>query len=146
MSLPDRSKVPPAHADRKYELRISRLTVEKLGVKLYDRVSAVVAELIANGYDADAEEVKVRLPLSTLLATKQKEGPPKDHGYLVEVEDNGHGMTHDEAIDFYLNVGRDRRSEAGGKFALSREKQRHVMGRKGIGKLAPFGVCRVIEV
>lgn len=44
-----------------YELRISRLTVDKLGVKLYDKASAVVAELIANGYDADAETVTVRI-------------------------------------------------------------------------------------
>lgn len=140
----------PTNADaghqRPYELRISRLTVEKLGVKLYDRVSAVVAELIANSYDADAEEVHVRLPLSTLLATKQKQGPPKDHDYVIEVEDNGHGMTRDEAIDFYLNVGRDRRKEDEGKYARSRHKQRHVMGRKGIGKLAPFAVCKIIEV
>ena len=28
-----------------YTMRISRLTVDKLGVKLYDRVSAVIAEL-----------------------------------------------------------------------------------------------------
>jgi hypothetical protein len=146
--MPPVSQAPDVKAvePRPYELRISRLTVEKLGVKLYDRASAVVAELIANSYDADADAVTVRLPLSTLLATKQKQGPPNDHGYVVEVEDNGHGMTHDEAIDFYLNVGRDRRAEAGGKFALSRKKQRHVMGRKGIGKLAPFGVCRIIEV
>jgi len=34
---------------RPYELRISRLTIDKLGVKLYDKVSAVVAELIATG-------------------------------------------------------------------------------------------------
>src|ERR1017187_5708499 len=103
MSLPNQPEAPPVAVDRKYELRISRLTVEKLGVKLYDRASAVVAELIANSYDADADAVTVRLPLSTLLATKQKQGPPNDHGYVVEVDDNGHGMTHDEAIDFYLN-------------------------------------------
>lgn len=29
-------------------MTISRLTVDKLGVKLYDRVSAVIAEIIAN--------------------------------------------------------------------------------------------------
>jgi hypothetical protein len=129
--------------ERPYQLRISRLTVEKLGVKLYERVSAVVAELIANSYDADAEEVTVRLPLSTLLATKQKSGPPQDQGYIIEVEDKGHGMTRDEAIDYFLTVGRDRRYEG---FAISREKSRHVMGRKGIGKLAPFGICKIIEV
>ena len=42
-------------ADR-YTMRISSLTADKLGVKLYDRVSAVLAELIANSYDADAED------------------------------------------------------------------------------------------
>ena len=44
-----------------YQMRISRMTVDKLGVCLYDRVSAVVAELVANAYDADAENVKVRV-------------------------------------------------------------------------------------
>ena len=33
-----------------YSMRISRLTVDKLGVKLHDKVSAVIAELIANAY------------------------------------------------------------------------------------------------
>ena len=42
---------------RPYIMRISRQTIDKLGVKLYDTVSAVVAEIIANSYDADAEKV-----------------------------------------------------------------------------------------
>jgi hypothetical protein len=141
--------------ERPYELTISRLTVDKLGVKLYDKASAVVAELIANCYDADAENVTVRLPLNTLLARGVKESErkvkpveqPEDFGYVIEVDDDGHGMTPDEAIDFYLQVGRDRRHDDklpdGGR---SREKKRPVMGRKGIGKLAPFGICRQIEV
>ena len=49
-------------ADNKYKMTISRLTVDKLGVKLYDRVSAVIAELVANGYDADAETVAIKAP------------------------------------------------------------------------------------
>ena len=147
MALQNQPQTPTGAESQKYKMTISRLTVDKLGVKLYDRVSAVVAEVIANSYDADAEEVTVRLPLNTLLATKQKKkGRQKIMGLSLEVEDNGHGITHDEAIDFYLNVGRDRRKEAEGKYSLSRDKKRHVMGRKGIGKLAPFGVCRVIEV
>lgn len=124
---------------------ISRLTVDKLGVKLYDSVSAVVAELIANGYDADGETVRVRLPLNTLLATKQGKKSAKDAGYVIEVLDDGHGMSPDEAIDHYLQCGRDRRMHAA-QGPRSREKARPVMGRKGIGKLAPFGICRRIEV
>jgi hypothetical protein len=128
-----------------YHLRISRLTVDKLGVKLYDKASAVVAELIANSYDADAETVTVRLPLSIQLASKAN-GQLEDLGYVIDVEDDGHGMTPDEAIGFYLRVGSDRRTRKGEDGGKSRHKKRPVMGRKGIGKLAPFGICRRIEV
>ncbi|WP_439607066.1 ATP-binding protein [Hydrogenophaga sp.] len=128
-----------------YQLRISRLTVDKLGVKLYDKASAVVAELIANGYDADAEAVTVRLPLNHQLAS-QAGGKLKDLGYVIDVEDDGHGMTPEEAIGFYLRVGADRRTRKDEDGSRSRKKKRPVMGRKGIGKLAPFGICRRIEV
>lgn len=128
-----------------YHLRISRLTVDKLGVKLYDKASAVVAELIANGYDADAETVTVHLPLNLQLAS-QAGGKLKDLGYAIDVEDDGHGMTPEEAIGFYLRVGADRRARKGEDGGRSRKKKRPVMGRKGIGKLAPFGICRRIEV
>jgi hypothetical protein len=133
---------PQEAAGAEYILRISRLTVDKLGVKLYDKASAVVAELVANAWDADAAEVVVRIPLGTELARKDE---TKDRGYLIEVIDNGHGMTPDEARRDYLEVGRDRRThtEQGTK---SRERGRPVMGRKGIGKLAPFGICKIIEV
>jgi hypothetical protein len=136
--------VPEAHPP--YELRISRLTVDKLGVKLYDKVSAAVAELVANCYDADAENVLIKLPLSTLLAKRSNDGDEGDvNDYTIEVIDDGHGMTPQEAIDFYLKVGRDRRRATpdGGH---SRKKKRPVMGRKGIGKLAPFGICRRMEI
>lgn len=132
-------------SDSPYHLRISRLTVDKLGVKLYDKASAVVAELIANGYDADAETVTVRLPLNLQLASKAG-GKLKDLGYTIDVEDDGHGMTPEEAINFYLRVGADRRTRKGEGGSRSRKKKRPVMGRKGIGKLAPFGICRRIEV
>jgi len=128
-----------------YHMRLSRLTIDKLGVKLYDRASAVVAELIANSYDADAENVTVSLPLATALATKGDDGTVIDAGYSVAVHDDGHGMTPEEAQKYFLRVGADRRTraEAGSK---SRAKMRAVMGRKGIGKLAPFGICKRIEV
>ena len=128
-----------------YSLRISRLTVDKLGVKLYDKASAVVAELIANGYDADAETVTIRLPINVQLATRAG-GELHDLNYIIEVADDGHGMTPEEAINFYLRVGADRRVRTDQDGSRSRKKRRPVMGRKGIGKLAPFGICRRIEV
>src|SRR6201986_1978008 len=89
-----------------YELRISRLTVDKLGVKLYDKVSAVVAELVANAYDADAEDVWIELPLNTVLAHRNGHSDEEEdaEGYEICVIDNGHGMTPAEAIDCFLRV------------------------------------------
>ena len=54
-------------------------------------------------------------------------------------------MDPDEADCNFLTVGQDRRTSPT-QGAQSRDKRRPVMGRKGIGKLAPFGICRRIEV
>ncbi|MGQ4374516.1 ATP-binding protein [Streptomyces sp. SAS_267] len=120
-----------------YVMRISRLTVDKLGIKMYDRVSAVLAEVIANAYDADAERVTVELPWGVFL-----DGAGAT--YEITVSDDGHGMTADEVNSHYLAVGSDRRKRFGKD--KSRDKDRPVMGRKGIGKLAPFGICETVEV
>ena len=129
-----------AEAQPKYQMTISRRTIENLGIKLYDRVSAVLSELVANAYDADSTQVKIALPLDTLLATK-KGDVLTDGGYEITVEDNGIGMSTEQVNSFYLRLGINRR-ERGDNTASGRK----VMGRKGIGKLAPFGVCREIEV
>ena len=150
----DRSldQAPPVAELDHYEMRISRLTVDKLGVKLYDRASAVVAELIANAYDADAEHVEVTLPLAKKLTQKRGDGGHRDRGFTITVSDDGHGMTPQEAQRYFLVVGTDRRKRKNqdgspaADAAKSRGKERAVMGRKGIGKLAPFGICRQIEV
>src|SRR5258708_19906693 len=87
----------------KYTMTISRLTVDKLGVKLYDRVSAVIAELVANSYDADATQVTIKAPMGELLATKTQ-GVLGDKGLIIEASANGIGMTPAEVNDFYLIV------------------------------------------
>ncbi len=125
-------------------MTISRLTVDKLGVKLYDRVSAVIAELVANGYDADATSVIVEPPMDEMLATKS-EGKLIDKNYGIVIKDDGCGMTPEQVNAFYLKVGAERRTDPK-RGGVSKRFQRHVMGRKGVGKLAPFGVCQVIEV
>lgn len=127
-----------------YTMRISRLTVDKLGVKLYDRVSAVIAELISNSYDADATQVEIVAPMGEFLASKQA-GRDIDKGYTVEVRDNGIGMTPEEINEFYLRVGAERRNDQR-RGDTSRVFGRKVMGRKGVGKLAPFGICKQIEI
>jgi Histidine kinase-, DNA gyrase B-, and HSP90-like ATPase len=127
----------------KYVMKISRLTVDKLGVKLYDRVSAVIAELVANSYDADATKVAITAPMGEYLATRVQ-GEMKDRGYEIVVADNGSGMTPEEVNRFYLRVGAERRKDERGD--TSKKFGRKVMGNKGVGKLAPFGICQQIEL
>ena len=128
----------------KYIMTISRMTIDKLGVKLYDRVSAVLAELVANSYDADATQVIIKAPLGEFLASKQG-GIIEDKGYVIEVQDNGIGMTPEQVNNFYLRVGAERRLDLR-RGDVSKKFNRKVMGRKGVGKLAPFGICQKIEV
>ena len=126
----------------KYTMRISRLTIDKLGIQMYDRVSAVLAELIANAYDADAEQVRITLPFGQYLARKVR-GHIEDQGFEIVIEDDGNGMTAHEVNDYYLNVGYNRRT---GRSERTPKHNRRVMGRKGIGKLAPFGICHEVEI
>jgi len=128
----------------KYVMKISRLTVDKLGVKLYDKVSAVIAELVANSYDGDAQNVFVHAPMGEFLASKAG-ATITDKGHEIVVDDDGIGMTPDEVNEFYLRVGSERRLDAR-RGDSSRKFKRKVMGRKGVGKLAPFGICNKIEV
>ena len=129
-----------------YKMKISRLTIDKLGVKLYDRVSAVIAELISNSYDADATKVTVEAPMGEYLASKAG-GTITDKKQQIRVIDNGIGMTPEEVNDFYLVVGAERRKEhRQGRGDKSPNYGRSVMGCKGVGKLAPFGICEVIEI
>lgn len=127
---------------KKYTMKISRLTVDKLGIQMYDRVAAVLAELIANSYDADAEYVKIYLPFGQYLAQKAQ-GEILDRGFKIVISDDGCGMTTDEINEYYLNVGYNRRTT---RSERTIKHDRRVMGRKGIGKLAPFGICHIVEV
>ena len=83
-------------ARRKYKLTISRNTIDKLGVKLYDKASDVISELISNSYDADAEEVRVTTPMGMFLATR-KGGEVRSKDLKITVEDDGHGFSATQA-------------------------------------------------
>ena len=105
--------------------------IDSLGIQMYQSPVAAVAELIANAWDADAKKVTVKLP-NTLS------GNP-----TIVIRDDGLGMTFQQCQDFYLNVGRDRRIDDNGDRTFG---NRPVLGRKGIGKFAGFGIAQLLEV
>jgi hypothetical protein len=112
-------------------------TLEHLGVQMYKRRDTAIAELVANSWDANANHVWVDLP---------KESHYENSTSEIIIEDDGEGMTSDEVDDQYLVVGRNRRRESGEASPQGAAPSRRVMGRKGIGKLAGFGIAKEIEI
>lgn len=117
--------------DQPLVLRFGGSLVEQLGAQLYPSVTATVAELISNAWDADAKNVWITIPFDEDWSK----------GSEIVVMDDGHGMTRTAAQYAYLIVGRRRRMVTGD---LS-EGGRPVHGRKGIGKLAAFGTAGYLE-
>lgn len=116
-------------------LRFGGRLVEQLGAQLYPRVTASVAELVSNAWDADARRVWITIPFD---ADWKREA-------TIEVLDDGSGMTYEEARKHYLIVGRNRRLGDGGERTERSTGGRPLHGRKGIGKLAAFGTAGYLE-
>lgn len=113
--------------EKKYELNIDVRILELLGPNLYTNIYYVLAELIANAYDADAHNVYI-------ISNDDK----------IIVEDDGKGMSYTKGeVTKYLKVAAiSRTNETDSKTALDRLK----MGRKGVGKLAALSVSEEVYV
>lgn len=97
-----------------------------LGMNLYSNIPAVLSEVVANAYDADATKVDINIG-----------------GNEITITDNGNGMCVDDINDKFLYVGYQRREAGEG---LSEVLKRPVMGRKGIGKLSLFSIASEIII
>jgi Histidine kinase-, DNA gyrase B-, and HSP90-like ATPase len=107
---------------------VSPRILDHFGIAMYNTVQKAIAELCANSYDADAHNVWVTYETGSIL-----------------IRDDGTGMTPDQVQNFYLRLGRDKRtaSDGVGKSQVS-QGGRPVIGNKGIGKLAGFGIAETI--
>lgn len=115
-------------SNRKYKMEIDPKILQLLGPNLYTNIYYVLAELVANAYDADASNVYII---------------SKDD--RVVVEDDGKGMSYkDGDVDKYLNVAAETRSTIDD--SITSEKKRRKIGRKGIGKLSALSVSDHVVV
>ena len=127
----------PGRTANELVLTVAGNLVKHLGVQMYaGRPVPAIAELISNSWDADATVVDVHLPLD-------KRWDPANDNQFITVSDDGNGMTWDMVRDAYLNVGRDRRKTEGKDRSPG---GRRLQGRKGVGKLAGFGIADTLEV
>lgn len=95
----------------------SYTALKLLGKNLYNSPLSAVAELVANGIDAKANNIYVYIDMSD-----------KEHS-TIEILDDGSGMDYEDLAEKYVWIGRNKRED-------SLEDKDIMMGRKGIGKLA----------
>ena len=115
-----------------FNLKILGRTIEHLGTQMYKHRAPSIAELVANCYDAGAANVWIEVP---------EEAAYDQATSIISVRDDGEGMTSEDVQTHYLVIGRNRRSEDNGV-----SHGRKVMGRKGIGKLAGFGLASKVTI
>ena len=106
------------------------LIIDDLGAKLYSTLPPIIAELIANGYDACAHNIWIEL-------TEHE----KDKSIIIS--DDGSGMSFDDVANKYLVIGRKRRSENENEELPC---NRLPIGKKGLGKLSFFGVANLLII
>lgn len=113
---------------KEYSINIDPRILELLGPNLYTNIYYVLAELIANAYDADAKNVYI-------ISNKDD----------IRVEDDGHGMSYDSGeVQKFLYVAAVSRTNQ--EDSKTRSGKRKKMGRKGVGKLAALSVSESVNI
>lgn len=112
----------------KFTMNIGLNVLNHLGINLYSNVPAVLSEIVANSWDADADIVTV------VIDTENEQ---------IIIEDNGFGMSLEDINSKFLEVGYTKREL---QFQKTPKYTRAVMGRKGIGKLSMFSIANTIEI
>lgn len=110
------------------QLKFEPQTIEHLGSRMYSHLPNAIAELVANAYDANANEVTITI--------NGLDG--------VTVHDDGHGMSREDLQNRYLRIGRNRRKEEDSN--RTEGGLRPLSGKKGLGKLALFGIGRQVTL
>lgn len=91
-----------------------------LGKGQYSNQWTAIAELVANGLDAQARNIKIYI---NMIDKKTS---------VIEIFDDGIGMDYSDLTSKYALIGKDKRKDS----ELTDKIKNQVMGRKGIGKLA----------
>lgn len=94
--------------------------IDRLGRELVAKQETAVAELVKNGYDADAKLVELTfIDVDTV-------------GGTLEIFDNGNGMTREQLINGFMRLSTSDKADT----PFSPKYKRARAGRKGIGRFA----------
>ncbi len=116
---------------RELRLNFSGKIIDHLGIQMYQSPIAAIAEMVSNSWDADSKNVSISLPMAINSES------------TITIKDDGNGMTLEDCQKRYLTTGYDTRR---GNPNAKSKGGRFLMGRKGIGKFAGFGIAKKISV
>lgn len=105
--------------DKTIYFNFSYFAMKLLGKGMYSNAWTALAELVANGFDAQASNVYILLDMRTKKNT------------TIEIFDDGVGMNYNDLAEKYVLIGKNKRIDE-----VNEELKNSVMGRKGVGKLA----------
>lgn len=150
-----------------FPLSVQGGMLEALGINMYTTIGKCLVEFVANAFDGDATHVDISIPVERIQEARSelrskakaevqdgKRDPfkvlltPLPTDISVTIEDNGHGMSPADIETKFLPLNRKRRDDGqGNETILTTESgNRHVMGRKGLGKLAGFGAAVTVTI
>ncbi|MGR3517779.1 ATP-binding protein [Sulfitobacter pontiacus] len=102
-------------APKTANFQVDSALLRELGERLVGQSHIALAELIKNSYDADATVCTVQF-----------------HDDKILVSDNGHGMSEDEFLNFWMRIGTTNKQQT----LVSRKLKRPITGSKGVGRLS----------
>ncbi|QTG75369.1 ATP-binding protein [Trueperella pecoris] len=110
-----------------FTFEFSLTVLNHLGRQLYRNFITVLGEAISNAWDADATQVEITIDRET---------------HSMRIEDDGHGMSHDDIQNKFLKIGYSKRKNGD----RTTDGGRPFIGAKGIGKLALLSCADSVSV
>jgi len=109
------------------EIKVHSQIINDLSSGIYSSPASCIKELVNNSFDADAENVTIRMK------------PIED---TITIVDDGHGMNAEDFDQKFAWISRSYKRERG-EFS---PKGRPLIGKIGIGFIAVNEICEVLEV
>lgn len=116
-------------SEEQLQFKVSAGLKNIIGKELINNEYIAIFELVKNSYDAGATHVKISF-----------------YDNLIEIEDNGHGMTKDDIINKWLFVAYSEKKEENRKESYRDKIRPHTAGAKGIGRFSCDRLGSVLEM
>jgi anti-sigma regulatory factor (Ser/Thr protein kinase) len=127
----DSSSVILNGAITSYPIRARSHLLHLLGEELIGDDRLAIFELVKNGYDADATEVRIEINVNS-------------GRHSIVVQDSGTGMTLDDITGKWLELATDSKRKNGSQ--RTKKFHRLPLGEKGVGRIAAFKLGRYVTL